>query len=72
MSDESESTWPEHHEGPEAYERFDATVSALLAVLRSLVLRRERAWRKMVDANPNRRGPKRITEVAPDPLKFDN
>ena len=60
---------PECHEGPEAYERFDATMSALLAVPKSLVLKRQKAYRKKVDANPNRRGPKRKSESA---LKFDN
>jgi len=63
---------PECHEGPEAFERFDATMSALLSVPKSLILRRQRAWRKKVDANPNRRGPKRKTEVAPDPPKFED
>jgi hypothetical protein len=63
---------PECHEGPEAYERFDATMSALMAVPKSLVLRRQRAWRKRVDANPNRRGPKRKSELPPDLPKFDN
>jgi hypothetical protein len=63
---------PDCHEGPEAYERFEATMSAILAVPKSLILRRQRAWRKKVDANPNRRGPKRKTEVAPDPPKFEN
>ena len=70
----SEDQLPECHEGPEAYERFDTTMSALLAVPKSLVLRRQRAWRKKVDANPNRRGPKpkseetiiEIPEVMPD------
>ena len=62
---------PECHEGPEAYERFDATMSALLAVPKSLVLKRQKAYRKKVDANPNRRGPKRKSET-PAPLPFDN
>jgi len=62
---------PECHEGPEAYERFDATMGAILAVPKSLVLRRQRAWRKKVDANPNRRGPKRKSGATPEP-KFDN
>jgi hypothetical protein len=56
---------PECHEGPEAYERFDVTMAALLTVPKSLVLRRQRAWRKKVDANPNRRGPKRKSEQQP-------
>ena len=63
---------PECHEGPEAYERFDATMGALLSVPKSLVLRRQKAWRKKVDANPNRRGPKRKSETAPEPPTFDN
>jgi hypothetical protein len=66
-----ESELPECHEGPEAFERFDATMSTLLSVPRSLVLRRQRAWRKKVDANPNRRGPKRKSETQDAP-KFDN
>jgi hypothetical protein len=66
VSDESEGQLPECHEGPEAYQRFDSTMSALLAVPKSLLLRRLKAYRKKVDANPNRRGPKRKTE--PEPL----
>lgn len=50
---------PECNEGPEAFERFDALVGAVLAVPHSLLERRQRAYRKKVDANPNRRGPKR-------------
>lgn len=50
---------PECHEGPEAFERFDATMSALLSVPKKLILRRQKAYRKKVDANPNRPGPKR-------------
>jgi len=64
---------PECHEGIEAYERFDATMAALLTVPKSLVLRRQKAWRKKVDANPNRRGPKRKSEIAlVETPKFDN
>jgi hypothetical protein len=65
---------PECHEGPDAFERFDATMHALLQVPKSLVLRRQRAYRKKLDANPNRPGPKRkieepaieITDALPD------
>jgi hypothetical protein len=67
-----ESELPECHEGPEAYERFEATMSAILVVPKSLILRRQRAWRKKVDANQNRRGPKRKAEIAPDPPTFEN
>ena len=55
---------PECHEGPDAFDRFDATMSALLAVPKTLIMRRQRAYRKKVDANPNRRGPKRKSEIA--------
>jgi len=67
---DTESELPECHEGPEAYERFEATMNAILAVPKSLILRRQRAWRKKVDANPNRRGPKRKTEATLP--KFEN
>lgn len=50
---------PECHDGPEAFQRFDALVDAVLAVPHALIERRQRAYRKSVDANPNRRGPKR-------------
>jgi hypothetical protein len=60
---EPETILPECHEGPDAFERFDATMLALLQVPKSLVLRRQRAYRKKVDANPNRPGPKRKSDV---------
>ncbi len=49
---------PEMIEGPEAFQRFDRTVRDILAVPHSTIVRRERAYRKKVEANPNRRGPK--------------
>ena len=55
----------------EAYERFDATMSLLLAVPKSTILKKQKAYRKKVDANPNRRGPKRKSEQ-PAPIKFDD
>jgi hypothetical protein len=64
-------TLPDCHEGPEAFERFDATMSILLSVPKSLVLRRQRAYRKKVDANPNRRGPKRKSEQS-ETMKFND
>ena len=33
-----------------------------ISVPKSLILRRQKAYRKRVDANPNRRGPKRKSE----------
>ena len=46
-------------EGPEAARRFDATVRGLLSVSHEEIQRREAEYRKKVEANPNRRGPKR-------------
>jgi len=54
-----DSPLPECHEGPEAFRRFDNAVRHALSVPHSTLVRRERAYRKKVDANPNRRGPKR-------------
>ena len=50
---------PDCVEGAEAFQRFDALVDSVLAVPRSLIERRQRAYRKKVEANPNKRGPKR-------------
>jgi hypothetical protein len=50
---------PEYIEGPEAFQRFDTMMTALIAVPKSVVEKREKAYRAQVDANPNRRGPKR-------------
>ena len=59
MNTDPSTLLPECHEGTEAFQRFDAFVDSVLAVPHSLLERRERAYRKKVDANPNRRGPKR-------------
>jgi hypothetical protein len=60
---------PECIEGPEAFRRFDEGVRQILSVPHSLLVRRERAYRKRVEANPNRRGPKRKVKpsASPDP-----
>ena len=57
-------------EGPIAFQRFDATISALLTVPRSTLARRERAYRNKVESSPNRRGPKRKIKpsASPDPV----
>ena len=47
-------------------------MAAILAVPKSLILRRQRAYRKKVDANPNRPGPKRKGEQSLGKPKFDN
>jgi hypothetical protein len=59
MKTEPATPMPECYEGQEAFERFDALVGAVLAVPHSLIERRQRAYRKKVESNPNRRGPKR-------------
>ena len=59
MKSEPVTSLPECNEGPEAFQRFDTLVDAVLAVPHSLIERRQRAYRKKVEANPNRRGPKR-------------
>jgi hypothetical protein len=50
---------PEYIEGPEAAQRFDCMMTALVAIPHSVIAQREKAYRKKVDANPDRRGPKR-------------
>ena len=67
--EELDTPFPDCHEGPEAYERFDATMALLLTVPKSTILRKQKAYRKKVDANPNRPGPKR--KIQP-PVKFDD
>ncbi len=41
------------------FQKFDALVGKVLSVSHAEMQRREAAYRKQVDANPNRRGPKR-------------
>jgi hypothetical protein len=43
----------------EEYQKFTGLVDRLLAVSHEEMQRREAEYRKQVDANPNRRGPKR-------------
>jgi hypothetical protein len=64
MKTEPATSLPECHEGPEAFQRFDALVDSVLAVPHSLLERRERVYRKKVEANPNRRGPKRKVNLS--------
>jgi hypothetical protein len=44
------------------FHRFNGLVDQLLTVSREEMQRREAEYRKQVDANPNRRGPKRGTK----------
>jgi len=41
------------------FDAFSALVSQVISVPKEEILRREAEYRKKVDANPNRRGPKR-------------
>ncbi len=50
---------PDYIEGKEAFQRFDDMMTALVAVPKAVVGEREKEYRAQVDANPNRRGPKR-------------
>lgn len=50
---------PDYIEGKEAFRRFDDMMTALVAVPKTVVDAREKEYRAQVDANPNRRGPKR-------------
>jgi hypothetical protein len=58
MNAKSATPLPETLEGPEAFRRFDEGVRQILSVPHSTLVRRERAYKKKVAANPNRRGPK--------------
>jgi len=52
---------PEMIEGPEAFERFQNTMKAVIAVPHSEIQKRIARHRKKAALNPNRRGPKRKT-----------
>lgn len=56
--EESGRPQPEYVEGPEAFKRFDTLMTALVAVPRSVIEKREEEYLKTVAANPKRRGPK--------------
>ena len=53
------SRTPEMIEGLEAFRRFENAMRAVVAVPHSEIKKRIEEHRKAVDANPNRRGPKR-------------
>ena len=46
-------------EGPSAFQRFDSTVRGVLAIPHAKLALRERAYRRKVQEDPRRRGPKR-------------
>ena len=60
---------PDYIEGPQATDRFSDEVKFLLTIPHSVIVESEKAYRKQVDANPNRRGPKRKVKpsASPDP-----
>jgi hypothetical protein len=66
-SDPAATPLPDCVEGPEARSRFDSAMSELLSVPRSTLVRREKAYRKKVENNPNRRGPKRKVKSSVSP-----
>jgi hypothetical protein len=68
MANRTTASW-EYIEGQEAFHHFDATVRTLLSVPHSALVRRECVYRKKVEANPNRPGPKRKVKpsASPDP-----
>jgi hypothetical protein len=58
MKLDPEITLPQCIEGPEAFRQFDQGVRQILSVPHSTLVRRERAYKKKVAENPNKRGPK--------------
>jgi hypothetical protein len=49
------------------FNAFDRLVGQVLTVSREEMKRREAAYRKQVDANPRRRGPKRKVKASASP-----
>jgi hypothetical protein len=60
---------PEYIEGSEAWTRFRGAMKKALSVPHSEIQRRIEEQRKLSEANPNRRGPKRKIKpsVSPEP-----
>jgi len=46
-------------EGNEAFERFDETMRAIIAVPHSVIVKREAEYKKQAALNPHKRGPKK-------------
>ena len=63
----SKSRAPEMIEGPEAFERFNRTMKAVVAVPHSAIKQRVEEHRKQSALNPNRRGPKRKAKPSASP-----
>jgi hypothetical protein len=60
----------EYTEGPEAFQRFDALVSEIMAVPRSVILEREAEHKRRSALNPKRRGPKPKSSSSPAPASL--
>jgi hypothetical protein len=60
-------THPEMIEGPEAFERFENAMRAVVKVPRSVIQKQLQEHKKAVDENPNRRGPKRKVKPSVSP-----
>ncbi len=45
-------------EGRKAFRRFDSAMGTILSVSKEEMLRREEAYKRQVELNPNKRGPK--------------
>lgn len=56
----------------EEYNRFTNLVDKLLSVSHEEMQQREAEYRKQVEANPNRRGPKRKPKAAMPPSACDH
>ncbi len=56
-------------EGEEAFKRFENAMRAVVKVPREVIQKQIAEHRKQVEANPNRRGPKRKVKpsASPDP-----
>ncbi len=52
-------------EGPEAFRRFDKSISKILTVSHSELAEREREYKQKAAANPHKRGPKPRKKVKP-------
>ena len=57
--------------GPDQFEKFDSLVTRLFAVPREKIIERREEYEFHSALNPNRRGPKRKSEIQDAP-KFDD
>jgi hypothetical protein len=55
-------------EGKEAFARFENAMRAVVAVPHAVIKKHIEEHRKAVDANPNRRGPKRKAKPSASPV----